>query len=233
MALELRNYLPCDWGVKLAPAGVFLIAPSRTAAENFLELEIEALIHSANGIYATIQIVWPNCKAPLKISPRIMASDSYPPSRRFVENNRDLTNLTRAKTTPIVRSQTDLDWNAIQMGNNPVYISHLHNQHNLFLNNAAVLAQGAKPPAEFLCATAHVLNFEDELQARCQYLVRDGQLVEYEYKALRWFHDPEANLWIRRRMQFVSNFYRVTYLGQDCWLGEVLSASASNQFMDN
>lgn len=233
MTTELRNYLPCGWGLKLAPAGIFLIAPSKIAAENFLELEIEALVQSANGIYTTIQIVWPNCKAPLKISPRIMASGSYPSSRRLIDGDYDLTNLAQTKTNSIVQSKTDLDWNSIQMGNNPVYVSHLHNQHNLFLNNAAVLAQGAKPPAEFLCATAHVLNFEDELQARCQHLIRDGQLIEYQYEALRWFHDPEANLWIRRRMQFVSNFHRITYLGQDCWLGEVLTTSPSNQFMDN
>lgn len=229
MKLELRNYLPCDWRLKLSPKGIFLIAPSQAAAESFLEIEIEALIHSANRIYTAIQIIWPDCKSPLTISPRIMASDFYSSSSRRLKSNE----FSPMKTTPPIRSQIDLDWNMIQMGNNPVYVSHLQSQHNLFLNNAAVLAQSAKPPAEFLSATAHVLNFEDELQMRCNHLWRDGQLIEYEYKALRWFHDLETNGWVRRRMQFVSNFYRVTYLGQDCWLGEVLSAVALNQFVDN
>lgn len=229
MKLELRNYLPYDWRLKLSPQGLFLIAPSQTAAESFLEVEIEALIHSANCIYTTIQIIWPDCQTPLRISPRIMSSDSDSSSSRLLKSNKS----TPVQATPIIRSQVDLDWNTIQMGHNPVYVSHLYTQHNLFLNNAAVLAQSAKPPAEFLSTTAHVLNFEEELQSRCQHLGQDGQLIEYEYKALHWFHDPEANVWIRRRMQFISNFYRVTYLGQICWLGEVLSTVGLNQFVDN
>ena len=95
------------------------------------------------------------------------------------------------------------------------------------------MAQSEKPPAEFLCATAHSLNFEDELLNRCQHLKRDGYLLEYNYEALRWFRDPDTGLFVRRRMQFVSNFHRVTYLGQDCWMGEVLRADPIDRFVDN
>ncbi len=123
-----------------------------------------------------------------------------------------------------LRSGHEIDWTAIQSYDRPVYISQLDTQQNLYLNNAAFTAQSAKPPSDFLRSTAHELNYDDELVKRCYHLKRDAHLIEYEYEALRWFRDPDSALWIRRRMQFISNFYKIIYLGQDCWLGEVLGA---------
>jgi hypothetical protein len=124
-----------------------------------------------------------------------------------------------------LRSGHEIDWTAIQSYDRPVYISQLDTQQNLYLNNAALTAQSAKPPSDFLRSTAHELNYDDELVKRCYHLKRDAHLIEYEYEALRWFRDPDSALWIRRRMQFISNFYKIIYLGQDCWLGEVLGAA--------
>ncbi|MGI0488871.1 hypothetical protein ACN4EK_25955 [Pantanalinema rosaneae CENA516] len=131
---------------------------------------------------------------------------------------------------PIIQSRFEIEWNAIHLSSNPTYITQLSDQHNLYLNQAAVLAQSGKPPAEFLSSTAHTLNYEDELVTRCGHIKTDGFLTEYSYEAMRWFQD-ESGLWVRRRMRFVSNFWRVEYLGQDCWLGEVLQAEALNQFV--
>ncbi len=126
-----------------------------------------------------------------------------------------------------------VDWTAIQAYHRPVYVSQLDTQQNLYLNNAAFMAQAAKPPSNFLRSTAHELNYDDELVKRCNHLKRDAHLIEYEYEALRWFRDPDSALWIRRKMQFVSNFYRIVYLGQDCWLGEVLWADTLDSFADS
>lgn len=126
----------------------------------------------------------------------------------------------------VIDEQDELNWAAIQASNRPVYITQFADQQNLFLNFTAVMAQSNKPPGDFLRSTAHTLNFEDELLQRCRYLKTDHRLIEYEYQALRWFQDPDTGLWIRRRMQFVSNFYRIFYLGRECWLGEVLVANA-------
>lgn len=128
--------------------------------------------------------------------------------------------------TDSLKAGDEIDWNAIQSHDRPVYVSQLDSQQNLYLNNAAFTAQSAKPPSDFLRSTAHELNYDDELVKRCYHLRQDAHLIEYEYEALRWFRDPDSALWIRRRMQFISNFYKIVYLGQDCWLGEVLWANA-------
>lgn len=229
MRSELRNYLPCGWLVKLTTSGLCLLAPSQESAEAFLELSICDLIQSAKQLSTPIAIAWRGCKVPLRVSPRMMLGGVEPESvkRMWIDG------ISRKQPAPVVRSRVELDWTAIQQGSNPVYISQMRDQHNLYLNAAAVSAQSEKPPAEFLSATAHTLNFEDELLERCEHLGQNGQLIEYTYQALRWFRDPDSQLMIRRRMQFVSSFYRVHYLGQDCWLGEVLSAAPLERFVDN
>lgn len=227
-ALELRNYLPCGWVVKPTASGLHLLAPSQQSAEQFLELSITELIWSANRLSTSIEIAWKGCKTPLRVSPRMAVEHS-----NLGQNRVKPYKSKQVPMTPIVLSRFDFDWNAIHSGDHPIYITQLHDQHNLYLNRAAVIAQSDKPPAEFLSATAHSLNFEDELLTRCQYLQQAGHLLEYTYEALRWFRDPDTGLLVRRRMQFVSNFYRVMYLGQDCWLGEVLQANPLERFVDS
>lgn len=225
--LELREYLPCGWVVTPTRSGLHLLAPSQQSVEQFLERSIAELIHSANRLSTAIDIAWKGCKTPLRISPKMVAGGLGSGG-----NGVDFYQ-TQTSMAPTVRSGFEFDWNAIHNSTRPTYITQLQDQHNLYLNQAAVMAQSEKPPAEFLSATAHSLNFEDELLARCQHLKRDARLLEYSYEALRWFRDSDTGLFVRRRMQFVSNFHRVTYLGQDCWLGQVLRADPLDRFVDS
>lgn len=130
-------------------------------------------------------------------------------------------------TKPLMRSVIvaglELDFNAIYESQNPIYITQISDQTNLFANKAALAAQGKKPK-EFLGQSACALNDEEELALRCSLIYKDGSLTEYQYSALRWFSDPETGFWRRKRMNFTSNFRRIEYLGELCWLGEVLEA---------
>ena len=75
MAPELRNYLPCGWVVTPTVAGLRLLALSQQSAEQFLELSIAKLILSANHLSTAIEIAWKGCETPLRISPKMVASN--------------------------------------------------------------------------------------------------------------------------------------------------------------
>lgn len=130
---------------------------------------------------------------------------------------------------PIVKSKADIDYNQLHHGANCVYINQIADQTNLWANQTALRTQGKKP-AEFLVVqNAFALNYPNELDARMSYLLQDGQIREYSYEAMRWFQEDDG-VWRRRHMEFVSNFWRIDYLGQDCWLGEVLHAQPKETF---
>lgn len=124
--------------------------------------------------------------------------------------------------TPIIKSAVDFDWNAVMQGENPTYISQMKTQANLFVSAAAIAAQSDKPPSDLLSDTAHSLNYEDELLYRCRTVVADGAINQYSYEGLRWFN--EDGMWIRKRMNFVSNVWSIEYLNRPCWMEEVLYA---------
>ena len=213
--MELLDYLPSGWSLETTHHGLMLLAPDREDGKDFLAGAARYLRETAQNIRGVIEV-------------RAATGDPIASIQPALSTQPQTVALERA----LIRSATDLDWNAIQKGRNPVYITQLHDQHNLFLNQVAVMAQSGKPPAEFLSTTAHTLNFEDELRSRCAHIQSDHSLSEYSYEALRWFRD-DAGVWIRRRMTFFSNFWRVEYLGQDCWLGEVLQATPLDQFVDH
>jgi PAS domain-containing protein len=175
------------------------------------------------------RVFYPGCRKPYQIPARWAIAEASTSSEEIDRPSPNLLSLTpqpkEQRLRGIIQSVAELDWNAVFNGGNPIYITQLHDQRNLFLNQAAVNAQSGKPPAEFLAGTAHTLNFEDELVNRCEHLIVDGSLSLYEYEAMRWFLD-DRGLWVRRKMQFVSNFWKVDYLGQPCWMGEVLQAEA-------
>lgn len=204
---------PEHWEEKKTFTSIQWIAPTKLDADIFLDRNFAALQRLASDNGKAYEIAWKFCDRPFRVRPKVAAiAGSGEPSSR--------PRLLRG----VIQSAVDLDWTAIHGGNNPIYINELKTQRNLYLNEAAVAAQSGKPPAEFLSATAHVLNFEEELTDRCRHLMRDRRLQTYSYLALRWFQDEETGIWIRRQMSFVSNFWRVSYLGCDCWMGEVLQA---------
>ncbi len=127
-------------------------------------------------------------------------------------------------------SDLELDFNALNQSANAIYISQLEDQTNLYANRTALLAQGKKPK-EFLGQSACALNDEEELARRCHLIYNDGGLNEYGYSALRWFHEPSTGFWRRKRMNFISNFRKLEYLGELCWIGEVLVAEETGSIL--
>lgn len=230
--MELQSNLALPHGFTIVPkhGGLVIKAPSKTAAQDYAEEQICRLRKVILNIDRPVEISWGGAQS-LRITPEMVrrsvsGSEPEQPARKSSKKP------PAQKLRGIIQAATDLDWSEIVGGSNPVYVSQLQDQHNLFLNQAAVSAQSGKPPAEFLSATAHALNFEEELITRCGHLIRDEHLREYNYRALRWFRD-ESGIWIRRHMAFVSNFWKISYLGQPCWLGEVLEAMPLETHLDN
>lgn len=232
--MELAEKLQLPEGFRIVPAcGKWKIhAPTKAMAQEYADAAIELLRPIILDLDRPLEIVWSKSGPGLRLTPSTIRNSLSSDEKEAcikAPNHRPKEQTLRG----IIESATDLDWNAIARGNNPVYISQLQDQHNLYLNQAAVAAQSGKPPAEFLSATAHALNYEEELLGRCQHITRDRQLVEYSYRAMRWFRDPETGIWVRRQMQFISNFWLVDYLGQPCWMGEVLEANPLERFLDS
>lgn len=194
-------------------------APSRTEAEIWLQWRETQFQQLADDSGRCVEVWFPGCSFPFRIDPEAIGNQSGATPRPPWHH-------------PVISSAIDLDWNAIFSGQNPIYINDLKTQRNLYLNDAAVLAQSRKPAAELLSDNAHSLNFDDELMKRCDRISQDGSLREYEYEALRWFHNPEMGRFVRKRMRLISNFWRVQYLHSSCWCGEVLQAEEVRSYGD-
>lgn len=219
MFAESWNPEPCQ--KKETQTRIQLIFQTRLAAEIEYDRAFARLRRMANDSGKTIEVCWPGSNGGYQVHPKVVA----------IGNQSDRTPQ-QPRRSPIITSASDLDWNAIFSGQNPIYINDLRTQRNLYLNDAAVLAQSRKPAAELLSDNAHSLNFDDELIRRCDRISQDGSLREYEYEALRWFHDSEMDRFIRKRMRLISNFWRVTYLQTSCWCGEVLQAEEVRSYGD-
>lgn len=106
----------------------------------------------------------------------------------------------------------------------PTYINSIKTTQKLYTNMAGANAQGM-PPEQFLAINSALdLNDAPEFDRRIHAIATEGQLVEYDYMAWRWFFDPEEGRFRTKRMSFVSNFRKIRFCGQDCWMGQVLQA---------
>lgn len=232
--MQLRNNLALPQGFKIVPkqGGLSIVAPTKTAAQDYADQELCRLRRLILSLDSPVEISWGG-KGSLRFTPEMVrrSVEATPGPEQPRKSSRK--KPPEQKIRGIIRSATDLDWNAIINGENPVYISQMEDQHNLFINTAAVSAQSGKPPKEFLAATAHALNSEEELQNRCKFLLRDGSMTEYDYRALRWYRDPESGIWVRKHMDFISNFWKIDYLGQPCWMVEVLEAAPRDKHLDS
>lgn len=110
----------------------------------------------------------------------------------------------------------------------PTYINSIRSTQKLYCNVAGANAQGM-PPEQFLAINSALdLNDAPEFDRRIHAIATEGQLTEYEYMAWRWFFDLEAGRFRTKRMSFVSNFRKIQYCGQDCWMGQVLQAQETS-----
>ena len=215
--MELRNYLPTGWNVCPTEKGVMIVAPTKDSAQDWADWAIAYLRETILGLNRPLEVVWRAGQPGIRLTPQMV--------------QRSIVSEETVKTSQgSVQARFDIDLNTLYQGANPVYINDLQTQTNLWCNTAALQAQGKKPQEFLIVQSAFALNYEDELDNRCRQLRNDGRLVEYAYQALRWFQETDTSIWRRRKMQFVSNFWKVEYLSEQCWLGEVLQATPLEQF---
>ncbi|MCD8488278.1 MAG: hypothetical protein LRZ84_16470 [Desertifilum sp.] len=198
----------------ISPQGMVILAPSKWVADNFVEQWIDLLTQTAK-VWGEISIRWGEGKRDRFRVPAALASNS---SENPVEE--------LAVSFDFNISELEFDLNEAYKSKNPVYITDLQTQSVLFANPAALAAQSKSAP-QFIGESAHLLNDPDELYQRDCWLTETGgtkRLEDYEYQAFRWFLDPDTGLWRRKRMEFVSNFKVVRFLGSLCRMGMVLQA---------
>lgn len=104
------------------------------------------------------------------------------------------------------------------------YINAMKTQKKFYANPVALNVQG-KPPEDFLQGNAYDLNDPEELEKRCSLLALDGEIIQYEYRAWRWYFDGNAGTFRLKEMDFISNFRLLqSFCGVPCWMGQVLVA---------
>jgi hypothetical protein len=215
-------------------------ADSRKTSVNLIKGFVQQLAKRAMDAQAKdVLIFFPDCPRPWQI-PADMALETDD-GRPLITDKTFAAKLNQAidsqqedsKMPRGIITKAEFDWNALASGINPVYISTMKEQDNLYVNAAVIQAQSGKPAKSLLNDTAHSLNSDEELQNRCSYVARGENLIEYQYEALRWFKDSQTQIWIRRGMTFTSNIWGIEYLGEPCWIEEVLDAVPLNYHVDN
>jgi hypothetical protein len=201
--------VPQGWVVEPKQNLIRLIAPSQVEACCFAQGARRGLVALSKRLGVPVQIV---------------DSGLTEPIATFGEQ------VPASAITPTIQLETDLDLGNLYSSDKPTYINAIEDQTNLWCNLAALQAQGKKPQEFLIVQNAFALNFEEELSDRMNFLEADNQLREYSYRALRWYQEPDARIWRRREMNFVSSFWKIEYLGQPCWLGQVLSAQPADRF---
>lgn len=185
---------------------IILFAPDKLTAEGIRLGATSVAQWALNQGRQQVVVYWPGCNKPYQI-PALFAI----PTKE--------SNMSAA-----IIPQIDFDLNQLYRTPNPVYITQLSDQTLLWANPAALRAQG-KTPKDFLGENAAALNDPSELEYRDRMLrTSNHQLTEYEYSALRWYREQDSGLWLRKRMNFCSNFSIINYLDVPCRLGVVLSA---------
>ena len=230
------------WGLVLDRSDRLIIeAPNKSAACKLIDEAIAQLACSVARLnYKDVLVRFPGGDRPFRI-PVAMASEFLQPVESLLsqltnsasQQSQDPKNsdenpqarlIDQEPNALLAIPELELNYSALYNSERPTYISQLVDQVNVFANPAALAAQGKKP-SEFLGQNAYALNEPEELEYRCDRISSNETLREYEYQAWRWYFDLNANRWRLKRMAFVSNFRLLrNYLGQPCWLGQVLNA---------
>lgn len=202
------------WEYKLGDGSMLLIAPNANAANSYLEqtgIRLQEL-----GKQMRLFITHQGAQHRYEIKSEQSESPSTNQSQPSLP-------LPQPPEVPaLVIPELDVDLNAIYTDLRPVYITQISNQKVLFANIAALRAQN-KTPEEFLGESAFALNDPEELMER-DLRISEASLNEYSYQGFRWYKTEEGQ-WLLCRMDFVSNFRKINFLGIECRLGMVLSAS--------
>ncbi len=240
--LEIINKTGWDW--RIGKRNIKISAPDQNAADYLLDEWLENLARSAANIDGVVDIDWGG-DLTYRITPN-MAVKSRSKNSANKAGGKSMANANQSENPnnkqvdgPIdydpnlllVIPELELSQSLITDVARPTYINRIFDQENLYSNPAALAAQGQKP--KFIGMTAYSLNNPDELDQRCALLMNSGILREYEYKAWRWFFDPDANRWRLKQLYFVSNFRRLDRINlgkfqqvrdEPLWLGQVLRA---------
>lgn len=69
--MELKDYLPDGWECRVTQTGPEIFAPTRTAAETWIEQTVGELISSASNLKGIVQVGWKGCRRPYRFSPAL------------------------------------------------------------------------------------------------------------------------------------------------------------------
>lgn len=226
--MELHEYLPDGWRVELNNGTPSIIAPSQQAADCWLERLCQELVQTAENLGGIVELRWPSAVRGYQFDSKLKAianTESSEPQNSVISTPKEIGAAVQklSPATPIEQSQ--IDFAALYGSSNPVYIQQIADQRILFANGAALAAQ-QKTAAELIGSDGSALDDQSELDKMHEYLLRDRVIEQYEFPGWRFYKD-DSGMWRRKRMIFIENFTFVSFLGEVCRIGEVLSAETA------
>ncbi|HEY9692427.1 MAG TPA: hypothetical protein V6D15_09490 [Oculatellaceae cyanobacterium] len=218
--LKLIN-LP-GWNWKLQHTTAILDAPSHSAALNLLQGNMCAIAATAAKLGGMVEIRFPGCQTPVRVTAS-MAQSIMAMSGSNTQSSASINSM--SSVTSAILNQDSFDINELYFDPNPVYIFGHYDHTILFANAAALKAQG-KTASEIIGKDGASLDLPEELDKIIDYLDKSPgtSLMEYEFPGYRWYKDPDTQIWRRKKMQFVENWYKIDFMDQPARLGKVLSA---------
>lgn len=130
-------------------------------------------------------------------------------------------------TMNIVIPSLSIDLNEAYNSDKPNYITSLRDRTVLWCNPAALIAN-QKTLRQFVGENAASLNEPEELDKRCEMLSGGDRLIDYSYRAYRWFLEEGTGIYRRKQMDFISSFSPIAdFFGEPCYHSVVLSAEAT------
>lgn len=122
-----------------------------------------------------------------------------------------------------------VDINKLFNSPDPVYLIDM-NSENLILTNPAGAFANQKTFKEFIGDNIACLAYPDELAKRKQLLRKDGQLINYECKLMRWYNDEQK--WRRKEIEVIADVQKIDFWGTECRLAVELMIEETNRFID-
>lgn len=219
--LELISLPGWDWTLQHSTA--ILNAPSHSAALNLLQANMSAIAATAAKLGGMVEIRFPGCQTPVRVTAS-MAESIMTMEDSNTQKSASINSMLQS-FLPAIQDQNSFDINELYQDPNPVYIFGHYDHTILFANAVALKAQG-KTASELIGKDGASLDLPEELDKIIDYLDKSPgtSLVEYDFPGYRWYKDLDTQVWRRKKMQFVENWYKIDFMDQPARLGKVLSA---------
>lgn len=212
---------------EFTPTEIILTASDRFHAEGLRRCCVELAKWALSKGRDWVVVQWNGDEGkPYRIPTWYASMENRPAVAKLAMSNENPQGIEQELVIP----ELGLDFNGVYHNPHPILFYDFEDGDIVFANLEAVRAQNKKAK-QLIGSSGASLNFPEEFERRVARVWGGERLNGYENEAMRWYQDPESKVYRRKRMQFVSNAGRVSFLGTECWYSHTVQAVDTGKFV--